>query len=74
RFVNSKDGVRRFFVGDAVWNMKSITELKRKFWIASAIVDHDSDATDQMIARLHGLMKANPELKIIPAHDLSVWK
>lgn len=73
-FVNSKDGGRRFFVGDAVWNMKSITELKRKFWIASKIVDGDSDATDQIIAKLHGLLKANPELKIIPAHDLSVWK
>jgi glyoxylase-like metal-dependent hydrolase (beta-lactamase superfamily II) len=28
-FVNTSNGVRRFFVGDAVWNFKSIRELKK---------------------------------------------
>lgn len=73
-FVNANDGVRRFFVGDAVWNLSAIKKLKRKFWFSSKIVDSDSGATDIVISKLYALMQANPELKIIPAHDLSTWQ
>jgi glyoxylase-like metal-dependent hydrolase (beta-lactamase superfamily II) len=72
-FVNAKDGVRRFFVGDAVWNLKAVQELKRKFWLSSLLVDNDRAETDVVVAKLHALMQANPELKVIPAHDLSTW-
>ena len=72
-FVNAKDGVRRFFVGDAVWNLKAVQELRRKFWLSSLFVDNDRAETDRVVAKLHALMQANPELKVIPAHDLSTW-
>ena len=72
-FVNAKDGVRRFFVGDAVWNLNAVRELRRKFWLSSLIVDNDRAEADLVVAKLHALMQANPELKIIPAHDLSTW-
>ncbi len=71
--VNAKDGVRRFFVGDAVWNLDSARELKRKFWLSSLIVDNDRAEADLVVARLHALMQADPELKVIPAHDLRTW-
>jgi len=73
-FVNAADGVRRFFIGDAVWNIESVLELKRKFWFSSNIVDNDKNETDKVIAKIHALLQTNPELKIIPAHDLSTWK
>lgn len=73
-FVNAADGVRRFFVGDAVWNLESVKKLKRKFWFSSNIVDNNKNETDKIIAKLHALLQKNPELKIIPAHDLSTWK
>ena len=73
-FVNANDGVRRFFVSDAVWNVNSIKKLRTKFWLSSMIVDDDRDKTSLVIAKLYALVEANPELKIIPAHDLSTWK
>jgi len=72
-FVNTSDGMRRFFVGDAVWNLKAIQLLRSKFWIPSKIVDHDQAATALAIAKIKALMDANPDLKVIPAHDLSAW-
>jgi hypothetical protein len=34
----------------------------------------DRDSTDRIVARLHALMEANPDLRIIPAHDRREWK
>ncbi len=73
-FVNAKDGVRRFFVGDAVWNLNAVQNLKKKFWLSSNMVDDDKKATSLIVAKLYALMQANPDLKIIPAHDKSTWK
>jgi glyoxylase-like metal-dependent hydrolase (beta-lactamase superfamily II) len=72
-FVNDKSGIRRFFVGDAVWNLDAIRHLKRKSWVASLILDHNEGATDNTIIKLNSLINQNPELKIIPAHDLRAW-
>jgi glyoxylase-like metal-dependent hydrolase (beta-lactamase superfamily II) len=73
-FVNSKDSVRRFFIGDTVWNRDAIRKLRTKFWISSLIVDSDQEATNLLVARLEALLRANPELKIIPAHDGRAWQ
>ena len=73
-FVNSKDGGRRFFIGDTVWNRDAIRKLRSKFWISSLIVDSDRDSTNLLVARLEALLRANPELKIIPAHDGRAWQ
>jgi len=73
-FVNDKLGIRRFFVGDAVWNVDAIKNLKRKSWAASLLLDHDEDATDYTISKLKALKNKNPDLRIIPAHDLRSWK
>lgn len=73
-FVNAQDGRRRFLVGDAVWNVQAVKELKRKFWLPSWMLDSDREATATVIAKLNLLMRSNPELKIIPAHDLNAWR
>jgi glyoxylase-like metal-dependent hydrolase (beta-lactamase superfamily II) len=73
-FVNAKDGIRRFFVGDAVWNVDSIKKRRGNFWISSRIADHNTKKARRVIAQLHALHKANPTLQIIPAHDLRTWK
>jgi glyoxylase-like metal-dependent hydrolase (beta-lactamase superfamily II) len=73
-FLNSNDGKRRFFVGDAVWRLDGVKKLRGKSFAASSFADHDSDSTKAVIAQLHALLQANPELLIVPAHDLSAWK
>ena len=73
-FVNTSDGQRYLFVGDAVWNLDAIKNLKSKFWISSMLADLNQEETSLIIAKLHALLKANPELKIVPAHDLRAWK
>jgi hypothetical protein len=72
--VNSKDGVRRFFIGDTVWNLDAVRKLRGTFWVSSLMVDLDRDAADRNVARLRALMEANPDLRIIPAHDRREWK
>ena len=73
-FVNSSDGVRRFFVGDAVWNFDAVSKLRSKFWLSALLSGEDSNEAAIVVGRLHALMQANPELKIIPAHDVRVWR
>ncbi len=73
-FVNSKEGKRYFFIGDAVWNLDGIKKLKTKFWISSFLVDHDKEKTNEIIAKIHALAAANPELVIVPAHDRRAWE
>lgn len=73
-FLNADDGKRRLFVGDAVWRLDSVKNLRGKSFAASLFADNHSDDTKAVIAKLHALLKANPELLIIPAHDLSAWK
>ncbi|MBU2970812.1 MBL fold metallo-hydrolase [Pseudoalteromonas sp. C2R02] len=73
-FVNDKFGIRRFFIGDVVWNLSALDNLKRKSWAASLLLDHNENTTDNTILKLKALKDKNPDLKIIPAHDLSAWK
>jgi hypothetical protein len=51
-----------------------VKKLRGKSFAASSFADHDSDSTKAVIAQLHALLQANPELLIVPAHDLSAWK
>jgi len=73
-FVNTSEGKRYFFIGDAVWNIDSVKNLKSKFWISSNLADADKDKTSSVVAALHSLMIQNPELKIVPAHDRRMWR
>jgi glyoxylase-like metal-dependent hydrolase (beta-lactamase superfamily II) len=73
-FLNANDGKRRLFVGDAVWRLDSVKKLRGKSFPASLFLDDDKAATNAVIAKLHALLEANPELLIVPSHDLTAWK
>lgn len=71
-FVNLPSGRQVFFVGDVVWKLEAARTVQAKFWVARHIVDHDHAGTLGAIATLNALMKANPELVVVPAHDAAV--
>jgi glyoxylase-like metal-dependent hydrolase (beta-lactamase superfamily II) len=69
----SLPGGRRFlFVGDVVWKVGAIEQGRPKFWLASKIVDHDSEMTLASVASLKQALLASPGLVIVPAHDAQV--
>lgn len=75
-FVNSGDGRRWLFVGDAAWLMEGIRKPSHKGWQGRR-VDDDADANSETLARLHALQLARPVttppdgrgVQVITAHD-----
>jgi glyoxylase-like metal-dependent hydrolase (beta-lactamase superfamily II) len=68
-FLTTSTGKRYLFVGDAVWRRAALQTVRPKFWMMSAIVDNDAEATDAMLHQIAAVMNANPDLAIVPAHD-----
>ena len=68
-FVTTRTGKRYFFVGDAVWNRAALRHARPKFWIMGAIVDNDAQETGVALRQIAAVMKANPDLEVVPAHD-----
>lgn len=68
-FLTTGSGERFFFVGDTAWNMASVQRHQPKFWLASKIVDHDGEGTQQALETVRAVLDANPNLHVIPAHD-----
>lgn len=68
-FVTVSSGQRFFLVGDAVWNAKAILLTEGKFLGASLFVDGDRAKTAAIVKMLARLIKNDPDLVIIPAHD-----
>jgi glyoxylase-like metal-dependent hydrolase (beta-lactamase superfamily II) len=68
-FLTTSAGKRYLFVGDAVWRRAALQTARPKFWMMGAIVDNDAEATDAMLHKIAAVIKANPDLAIVPAHD-----
>ena len=68
-FVTASSGQRYFFVGDVVWNAGALKEGRPKFWAARAFVDHEAAQTLAMVEHIRDVMKRNPGIVIVPAHD-----
>lgn len=68
-FLTTQSGKRFLFVGDAVWRRAALFAARPKFWMMSAIVDNDAEATDAVIRSIRAAMRANPDLVAVPAHD-----
>lgn len=68
-FVTTSTGKRYLFIGDAVWRRAALLSARPKFWMMSAIVDNDAEATETTLRQIAAVMKANPGLAIVPAHD-----
>jgi glyoxylase-like metal-dependent hydrolase (beta-lactamase superfamily II) len=71
-FVTVDSGKRFFFCGDAVWRAEALKDGSPKFWLASVIADKDRQGTQHTIEQMRELMKQDPGLLVVPAHDDSV--
>lgn len=71
-FVNLPSGRQVFFVGDLVWKLEAARRVQAKYWVARNVVDHDPAETLGGISTLNALMRANPDLVVVPAHDAGV--
>ncbi|MGJ8527882.1 MBL fold metallo-hydrolase [Maritalea sp.] len=68
-FVSTANSKRYFFIGDASWSFKAITELRPKIPLVQGMVDHDKEQTETTLALLHEVWKDNPDIQIVPTHD-----
>jgi glyoxylase-like metal-dependent hydrolase (beta-lactamase superfamily II) len=71
-FVTTSSGRRFFFCGDTVWSAAAIPQGRPKFWLAGLLADSDGARTKAEIERMRALLKADPGLTIVPAHDSRV--
>lgn len=73
-FVNRSADERYFFTGDLTWALEGFQTPAHKFIISSLLVDKDRNLIKKEIGRVAHLMKLNPEIKIIPAHDFNAFE
>lgn len=71
-FLHTENGKTYFLTGDIVWRKEGFIDKKHKPRGARWIVDFDTVSLGEEISRVHELLKLNPELEIIPAHDIDV--
>lgn len=70
--VQSGDGRRWLFVGDAAWVKEGFAEPALKGRVASLVVDHDRDEAADTLGRLHAAYLAK-QARIVTAHDERTW-
>lgn len=73
-FVNLNSGKRFFFVGDAAWAVEAFRIPAPRFWLSRLLIDHDSAETERTLLRVARLMRHDPELIVVPAHDEAVQR
>ncbi|MBM9548150.1 MBL fold metallo-hydrolase [Leptospira sp. 201903074] len=71
-FLHTENGKTYFLTGDIVWRKEGFLDKKHKPRGARWIVDFDTVSLGEEISRVHEILKMNPELEIIPAHDNDV--
>ncbi|XDD54179.1 MBL fold metallo-hydrolase [Leptospira sp. WS4.C2] len=71
-FLHTENGQTFFLTGDIVWRREGFLKKRHKPRGARWIVDYDTATLGEEISRVHELLKKNPELQVIPAHDHEV--
>lgn len=71
-FLHTENGQTFFLTGDIVWRREGFLKKRHKPRGARWIVDYDTATLGEEISRVHELIKKNPELQVIPAHDHDV--
>lgn len=71
-YVNSGDGHRWLFVGDAAWVKEGFTEPVTKGRLASLLSDSDRARTAEMLGQLHAIHEAGAAT-IVTSHDMRTW-
>lgn len=80
-FVNSSDGTRYLFVGDAAWQNEGIERPAHKGWMGR-LLDNDNERAGKTLATLHALAAARPVtnppdgqgVRVIASHDEATLK
>jgi glyoxylase-like metal-dependent hydrolase (beta-lactamase superfamily II) len=62
------------FTGDVSWTMVGLRTPADRSWLLRHVVhvDGDTHANQLTLLRLHQLMRAHPELQLVPSHDEQV--
>lgn len=71
-YVSLQDGREYLLIGDIVWTMSNVTDLKTRPLITQYMVfdpNEDRKAVKQQVRALHDLRASAPELVIVPSHD-----
>ena len=71
-FVTLQNGRELLLIGDIVWAISNISDLKIRPRLTQAIVfdpNEDRSAIKQQVRALHDLSENEPDLVIMPAHD-----
>lgn len=70
-FLALPSGQRLFFIGDTTWALEGVTTPAERPWLVRRVtnVDHDEARNRVAIVHVHRLMRAFPELVVVPAHD-----
>lgn len=71
-FVLEASGRRSLIIGDTAWAHEGVAWPAERPWLSRRMVDHDPAAVRDQLVLLHQLQRANPKLRIIPAHDARV--
>lgn len=71
-FVTADSGTVYFFIGDVAWTVAALQQGAPKFWVAGKLVDGDAQQTQSTMEKVRALMRADPALVVIPAHDSTV--
>ncbi len=71
-FITLENGTEYLLIGDIVWKMSNIENLKTRPRLLQYILfdpKEDRSRVLEQVRALHDLQKSNPELIILPSHD-----
>jgi glyoxylase-like metal-dependent hydrolase (beta-lactamase superfamily II) len=71
-FLTVDSGTVYFFIGDVAWTVAALQQSAPKFWAAGKLVDGDAQQTQSSLEKVRELMRAEPALVVMPAHDSTV--
>lgn len=69
-FVAADNGKRYAFIGDLAWHHVGVDLPAERPWVTRTMVDEDPLRVREDLVILHRLQAANPDLVIVPAHDV----
>jgi N-acyl homoserine lactone hydrolase len=72
-FVNSGDGHRWLFIGDAAWVKEGFAEPATKGRLASFVADFDREQAAETLGRLHAVYESRSAV-LVTAHDERTWE
>ncbi len=72
-FVTLPSGQRLFMTGDTTWALEGFNRPAHKFALIRRVVDRDIDLLEDEIRNVNLLMRIDPSMIVVPAHDLDAY-